>query len=71
MLLTNIDPIRAEVVRLETVQVFEREAWERVLADLRAANRYAGLADAERRMAVAQSWQAIPVEFSLALVVRE
>ena len=58
------DPIRGEIMRLETVQVFEAEAWERVLADLKAAGRCAGLADAERRMRSAQEWQAIPVNLA-------
>lgn len=61
---TNIDPIRAEIMRLETVQVFEGEAWERVLADMKAAGRWAGVADAERRMRSAQGWQMIPVNLA-------
>ncbi len=47
---TNIDPIRAEIMRLEGLQVFDQAGWERVLADLRAQGRECGLADAERRM---------------------
>ena len=58
---TNIDPIRAEIMRLEGLQVFDQAGWERVLADLRAQGRECGLVDAERRMRSAMGRQDVPV----------
>jgi hypothetical protein len=52
--ITNIDPIRARIMGLESATVFDDRAWQEVLADLRAAGRVSALADAERRMATAR-----------------
>lgn len=51
---SNIDDVRAEIMRLENADYFDHNAWERVLADLTAAGRVAGLADARRRMEAAR-----------------
>ncbi len=53
MLKTNIDTLRATIMQLEAAPVFEPEAWERVLADLRAQGRTNALPDATRRMRTA------------------
>lgn len=50
---SNIDDVRARIMELEAAEYFDGDAWQRVLADLRAAGRVAGLADAERRMETA------------------
>lgn len=52
---SNIDDVRAEIMRLENADHFDAEAWSRVLADLSAAGREFGLADARRRMETAQA----------------
>lgn len=63
MMQTNIDEVRAEIMRLEAAPHFDAAAWSRVLADLSAAGRVAGLADAQRRMETARSNQpAVAVE---------
>lgn len=60
---SNIDDVRAEIMRLEVAAHFDANAWSRVLADLSAAGRVAGLADAQRRMETARSNQpAVAVE---------
>lgn len=51
---SNLDDVRAEIMRLENADHFDAEAWFRVLADLSAAGRVSGLADAKRRMEIAQ-----------------
>jgi len=51
---TNIDDVRAEIMRLESAPIFDQLAWDKVLADLRAADRLSALADAERRMETAR-----------------
>lgn len=58
---TNIDNVRAEIMALESATVFDDQAWQRVLADLRAAGRVSALADAERRMETARGNQSVPV----------
>ncbi len=58
---SNIDRIRAEIMRLEGLQAFDWLAWEMVLADLRAAGRVLALADAERRMQTALRNQLEPM----------
>jgi hypothetical protein len=57
---SNIDDVRAEIMRLEAAPHFDADAWSRVLADLSAAGRVSALADAQRRMETARSNQ--PVE---------
>lgn len=64
---TNIDPIRAEIMRLEGLQVFDQAGWERVLADLRAQDREHGLGDAERRMRSAMKRQVLYVGTDLGM----
>lgn len=54
---TNIDDVRAEIMRLEAAPHFDAVAWSRVLADLEAASRFSALADAQRRMDTARSNQ--------------
>ena len=49
--MSNIDDVRAEIMRLESAPVFDGLAWSRVLADL--AERPSALADAMRRMETA------------------
>lgn len=58
---TNIDNVRAEIMALESATVFDDQAWQRVLADLRAAGRVSALADAERRMETARGNQIMHV----------
>lgn len=62
-----IDRIRAEIMRLEGLDVFDQAGWERVLADLRAQDREHGLADAERRMRSAMGRQVIQVRTDLGM----
>lgn len=64
---TNIDPIRAEIMRLECLDVFDQAGWERVLADLRAQGRECGRADAERRMrsAMGRQWLHVGIDFGM------
>lgn len=52
---SNIDDVRARIMELEAAEYFDGDAWQRALADLRAAGRVAGLADAERRMETARA----------------
>lgn len=60
---SNIDNVRAEIMRLETAPHFDADAWSRVLADLESACRVSTLADAKRRMETARSNQpAVAVE---------
>ena len=56
---TNIDHVRAEIMRLEAAPHFDAGAWSRVLADLSAAGRVSALADATRRMETARSNQPV------------
>lgn len=51
---TNIDPIRERIMALEVNLIFDALEWAKVLADLEAAGRVAGLADAKRRMETAR-----------------
>lgn len=57
MIKTNVDTVREEIMRLESALIFDQNAWEKVLADLRAEGRAAGLADAERRMNTSKTIQ--------------
>jgi len=57
-LTTNIDPMRAEIMRLENAEAFDQAAWARVLVSLEGQGRAAGLSDALRRMAAARINQA-------------
>jgi len=52
---TNIDDVRAEIMRLESAPIFDAMAWSRVLAAM--SDRPAGLADAKRRMETAMGNQ--------------
>lgn len=56
---SNIDPVRAEIMRLEQADVFDSNAWGRVLVAMADQGRVAGLADAQRRMESARGRQAI------------
>ncbi len=51
-LITNIDPIRAEIMRLENEPIFDQRAWARVLIAL--AGQPCRHADAARRMQTAR-----------------
>lgn len=64
---TNIDDIRAEIMRLESAPTFDQLAWDMVLADLRAAGRLSALADAERRMDTAMRYQPMHVRTDLGM----
>lgn len=60
---TNIDDVRAEIMRLEAAPHFDDAAWSRVLAYLSSAGRVSALDDAKRRMETARSNQpAVAVE---------
>lgn len=62
-LLSNIDDVRAEIMRLESAPTFDAAAWSRVLAAM--SDRPAGLVDAKRRMETAQHNQVfIGVDFA-------
>lgn len=52
-LMTNIDDVRAEIMRLENEYAFDPAAWDRVLHTLREQGRTAGYNDAWRRMRTA------------------
>ncbi len=56
---SNLDPIRIEIIRLENAVIFDSFAWECVFAVLRAQDRPAGLADAQRRMETARMNQIV------------
>jgi len=71
VLLTNIDDVRARIMELESADVYDDQSWQRVMADLRAAGRISGLADAERRMATAKGNQSAPVAVETAPTMRE
>ncbi len=51
-LMTNIDPIRAEIMRLENEPIFDQHAWARVLIAL--TDQPCRRADAARRMQTAR-----------------
>ncbi len=51
---SNLDDVRLEIMRLENADCFDVVAWSQVMADLSAAGRVAGLADAQRRMETAR-----------------
>lgn len=65
---TNIDDIRAEIMRLEAAAHFDADAWSRVLADLSAAGRFSALDDAKRRMETARSNQLALIDSNRELV---
>ncbi len=54
MMQTNIGDIRANIMRLESEQVFKGSAWMDVIEKLRVLNRPAAIADVERRMETAR-----------------
>ncbi len=56
LLQTNIDDVRAEIMRLEDAEVFDQKAWAKVL--LRLAGHDTRRADAARRMETAKANQA-------------
>lgn len=56
---SNIDDVRAEIMRLEDAEYFDQNAWARVLADMEAAGRMSGFADAKRRMETAKQTKLI------------
>lgn len=58
---SNLDGMRLRIMQLENSLIYDDEAWQKVLADLRASGRECALADAERRKAYAQSWQVVAV----------
>lgn len=53
-LLTNIDDVRTEIMRLENAEMFEQAAWDRVQRALIEQDRPSALADCQRRMATAR-----------------
>ena len=53
-LLTNIDDVRAEIMRLDVAEMFDQAAWDRVQVALIEQDRPAALADAQRRMDMAR-----------------
>lgn len=55
VLLTNIDGVRAEIMRLEDSGTFDQAAWDWLLAVLAAEGRLSALADARRRMETARA----------------
>ena len=65
LLQTNIDDIRAEIMRLESAPTYDPMAWSRVLAGL--SDRPAGLADAKRRMETAKHKHHIHVNTDLGM----
>lgn len=62
---TNIDDIRAEIMRLESAPTFDSMAWSKVLAEL--SDRPAGLVDAKRRMETAMHNQPMHVSTDLGM----
>jgi len=62
---TNMDDIRAEIMRLEDAKVFDPMAWSKVLAGL--SERPAGLADAKRRRETAMRNQPLHVRTDLGM----
>lgn len=62
---TNIDDIRAEIMRLESAPTFDPMAWSRVLADM--SDRPAGLADTKRRMETVMRNQPMHVRTDLGM----
>lgn len=71
VLLTNIDGVRAQIMELESAVMYDDQAWQRVLADLRAAGRVSAAADAARRMQTAKINQSVPVAVATAPTMRE
>lgn len=51
-MLTNIDPVRAEIMRLENAEIFDQSVWAQVLIAL--SDRPNARADAARRMETAK-----------------
>jgi len=62
---TNIDDIRAEIMRLESAPAFDPMAWSKVLADL--SDRPAALQDAKRRTDTAMRNQPMRVSTDLGM----
>ncbi len=62
-MMTNIDSIRAEIMRLENEPIFDQRAWARVLIAL--TNQPCRRADAARRMQTARqnAWAIGGVDF--------
>ena len=58
-LMTNVDPIRTEIMRLESAKYFDQRAWVNVLMKLR--NEPCRRADAARRMETAKGNQKAPL----------
>lgn len=52
---SNIDDIRAEIMRLESAPTFDQADWNTVLGALRCAGRLSAAVDAERRMETARN----------------
>lgn len=65
---TNIDDVRAEIIRLEAALHFDADAWSRVLADLGTAGRFSALTDAQRRKETARSNQPVVIDARRELV---
>ena len=64
-MMTNIDPIRAEIMRLEHEKIFDQRAWARVLITL--TGQPCRRADAARRMQTAKqnAWAIEGVDFGI------
>ncbi len=66
---TNIDDIRAEIMRLEDAPTYDQKAWANVLMQL--AGHPTRRADAARRMETAKSNQPMRVSTDLGMGVEE
>ena len=66
-MLTNIDSIRSEIMRLENEQVFDQRAWAKVLMQLTGSP--CRRADAARRMQTARNNAIRIIDISLPISV--
>jgi hypothetical protein len=68
MLVTNIDDVRAQIMKLESAVVFDQQAWTQALIAL--AEYPCASADGARRMEYSKSWQS-PSPTSVAVETEE
>jgi hypothetical protein len=61
-LMTNIDPIRARIIQLESAPFFVEEEWEKVFVDLNHLKQYGRLFDTRRRCETARLNQSAAIE---------
>jgi hypothetical protein len=59
---TNIDAIRLEIMRLENAEVFDQDAWDRLVAELAFHQDLCRLVDLQRRMETVRINQSVSVE---------